>query len=212
MPNDQDKFSEFQMDALREIGNVGAGNAATALSQMVGKRVDMSVTKVMILPSEAIAGYLGGIERNVAAVHMPIYGEMLGIALVFFPLERLSELSGMLIGQREMDPMNLSDLGQSAIKELGSILTGAYLSALFRFVHIQLIHGVPALAVDMAQAVLDSVLVELEQKEDVAIVIETEFLEDQKQLTGSFFLLPEAGSLKKFFAAFSKSLGLPGNG
>ena len=212
MPNDQDKFSEFQMDALREIGNVGTGNAATALSQMVGKRVDMSVTKVMILPSEDIAGYLGGIERNVAAVHMPIYGEMLGIALVFFPLERLSELSGMLIGQREMDPMNLSDLGQSAIKELGSILTGAYLSALFRFVHIQLIHGVPALAVDMAQAVLDSVLVELEQKEDVAIVIETEFLEDQKQLTGSFFLLPEAGSLKKFFAAFSKSLGLPGNG
>lgn len=206
------KFTEFQIDALKEIGNIGAGNAATALSQMVGKRVDMSVTKVLILPADAIAGFLGGIEKNVAAVHMPVYGEMLGTALIFFPLERLSELSGMLIGKNEEDPANLSELGQSAIKELGSILTGAYLSALFRFVHIQLIHGVPGLVIDMAQAILDTVLVELEQREEVAIVIETEFLEDDKQLTGSFFLLPEADSLKNFFNAFSKSLGLPGNG
>ncbi len=206
------KFTEFQIDALKEIGNIGAGNAATALSQMVGKRVDMSVTKVLILPADAIAGFLGGIEKNVAAVHMPVYGEMLGVALIFFPLERLSELSGMLIGKNEEDPNHLSELGQSAIKELGSILTGAYLSALFRFVHIQLIHGVPGLVIDMAQAILDTVLVELEQREEIAIVIETEFLEDDKQLTGSFFLLPEADSLKNFFNAFSKSLGLPGNG
>ncbi len=206
------QFTEFQIDALKEIGNIGAGNAATALSQMVGKRVDMSVTKVLVLPADAIAGFLGGIEKNVAAVHMPVYGEMIGVALIFFPLERLSELSGMLIGKNEEDPAHLSELGQSAIKELGSILTGAYLSALFRFVHIQLIHGVPGLVIDMAQAILDTVLVELEQREEIAIVIETEFLEDDKQLTGSFFLLPEADSLKNFFTAFSKSLGLPGNG
>lgn len=201
-------FNEVQLDALKEIGNVGAGNAATALSQMVGKRVDMSVTKVMVLRTDAIAGFLGGIDKDVAAVHMPVYGEILGVALIFFPVERLSQLSSMLIGEKEIDPSNLSELGQSAIKELGSILTGAYLSALFKFVHIQVIHGVPSLAVDMAQAILDTVLVELEQREDVAIVIETEFLEDAQQLTGSFFLLPEAGSLQKLFTA----LGLPGNG
>ncbi len=212
MANDSKPFTEFQLDALREIGNIGAGNAATALSQMVGKRVDMSVTKVLVLPADAIAGFLGGIEKNVAAVHMPVYGEMLGIALIFFPLERLPELSAMLIGRKEEDPNNLSELGQSAIKELGSILTGSYLSALFRFINLQLIHGVPSLAIDMAQAILDTVLVELEQREEVAIVIETQFLEDDKQLTGSFFLLPEADSLKKFFAAFSKSLGLPSDG
>lgn len=205
------RFSEFQLDALREIGNVGAGNAATALSQMVGRRVDMSVTKVQVLPVEAIAGFLGGLDKNVAAVHMPVYGEMAGVALVFFPVERISELSGMLIGKREEDPDELSELGRSALKELGSILTGSYLSALFRFIHLQLIHGVPALAIDMAQAILDTVLVELEQKDDVAIVIETEFLEGDRQLTGSFFLLPEADSLKGFFEAFSKALGLPGN-
>ena len=211
MPNPSTTLNDFQLDALKEIGNVGSGNAATALSQMVGRRVDMSVTRVQVLPTDSIAKFLGGIDKNVAAVHMPVYGEMPATALIFFPLDRLAELCGMLIGKNEEDPMNLSELGQSAVKELGSILTGAYLSALFRFVHLQLIHGVPALAVDMAQAVLDTVLVELEQREDVAIVIETEFLEDDRRLTGNFFLLPEAGGLQKFFSAFSKSLGLPGD-
>jgi chemotaxis protein CheC len=75
-----------------------------------------------------------------------------------------------------------------------------------------MIHGVPSLVTDMAQAVLDSVLVELEQKEEIAIVIESQFLEGEKQLTGSFFLLPERGSLKKLFDAFTKTLGLPENG
>jgi chemotaxis protein CheC len=204
-------LSDFQMDALKEIGNVGAGNAATALSQMVGKRIDMSVAKVLVLRTDAIAGFLGGVEKNVAAVHMPVYGELPGIALIFFSLEKLPDLSSMLIGKREEDPLNLSELGQSAIKELGSILAGAYLSAIFRFVHLQMIHGIPALAIDMAQAILDTVLVEMEQKEDVAIVIESIFMENAEQLTGSFFFLPEAGSLQKFFKAFSRSMGMPGD-
>jgi chemotaxis protein CheC len=207
-----EQLTDFQLDALKEIGNIGAGNAATALSQMVGKRVDMSVTKVLVLKADAIAAFVGGVEKNVAAVHMPVYGEILGVALIFFPVERLSQLSAMLIGKREDDPANLSEMGMSAVKEVGSILTGAYLSALFRLLHLQIIHGVPVLVIDMAQAVLDTVLVELEQREEIAIVIETQFLEDDKQLTGSFFLLPEADSLKRFFNAFSRSLGLPDNG
>ncbi|HEY5040086.1 MAG TPA: chemotaxis protein CheC [bacterium] len=205
-------FTDFQLDALREIGNIGAGNAATALAQMVGKRIDLSVTKVMVLRTDAIAGFLGGLDRNVAAVHMPVYGEISGVVLIFFPLERLSELSGMLIGKSEDDSSTLSEMGQSAIKELGNILAGAYLNALFRLFHIQMIHGLPGLVLDMAQAILDTVLVELEQKEEVAIVIETELMENEKQLTGSFFLLPEAGSLKRLFNAFQNSLGIPGNG
>lgn len=212
MSQEADLFNDFQLDALKEIGNIGAGNAATALSQMVGRRVDMSVTKVQVLRTDAIAAYLGGMEQNVAAVHMPIYGEICGVALVFFPLERVGELSGMLVGKKEPDPLQLSEIGLSAIKELGSILTGAYLSALFRLMNLQMIHGVPGIAMDMAQAVLDTVLVELEQKEEIAIVIETQFLETNRALTGSFFLLPESGSLKKFFNAFKKCFGFQGNG
>ncbi|HJT23278.1 MAG TPA: chemotaxis protein CheC [bacterium] len=212
MGQEAELFNEFQLDVLREIGNIGSGHAATALSQMVGRRVDMSVTQVKVLKTDSIAAFLGGMEQNVAAVHMPVYGEICGISLVFFPLDRVGELCGMLVGKKEENPLRLTEMGQSAIKEVGSILTGAYLSALFRLMNLQMIHGVPGLAIDMAQAILDTVLVELEQKEEIAIVIETKFLENGKQLTGSFFLLPESGSLQKLFTAFSKTFGFSGNG
>ncbi len=210
MGKEFESFSELQLDALREIGNVGAGNAATALSQMVGQPIEMSVTRVKVLPTEEIAKFLGGMEKNVAAVYLPIYGDISGVVLIFFPIEILPGLAVFLL-QKEITSSDLNELDRSAIKELGSILTGAYLSALFRFIQVQMIHGVPTLVVDMAQAILDTVLVDLEQKEEIAIVIETEFLEKERKITGSFFLLPETGALERFFASFSKSFGSSGN-
>jgi chemotaxis protein CheC len=212
MGSDDQNLTDYQIDALKEIGNIGAGNAATALSQMVGRQINLSVTKVMALKTDAIAGFVGGIQQDVAAVHMPVYGDVCGQVLIFFPLDRLAELSGMLVGQSEKNVAPLTELGESAVKELGSILAGSYLSALYRFCRIQMLHGVPTLVIDMAQAILDTVIVELEQKDEMAIVIETELIENEKQLTGSFFLVPEAGSLQRLFNAISASMELFGNG
>jgi chemotaxis protein CheC len=207
-------LNEFQLDALREVGNVGAGNAATALSQLTGQRIDLSVSKVCVLPTDAIADFLGGSDSNVASVCLPVYGDVTGLVLVFFPLDQINELTRMLLPNFTAvpGPDGLSDIEKSALRELGSILTGAYLSALFRFIHIQILHGVPELVMDMAQAILDSVLVELEEKEDLAIVIETELTAQNKKMTSKFLLLPEAGSLARLFKAFANTLGLPGNG
>jgi chemotaxis protein CheC len=204
-------FTDFQLDAMREVGNVGAGHAATALSQMVGRPIGMSITRVLILPTEQIAGFLGGEQADVAAVYMPVYGDICGVVLIFFPLDLLPDLAGLLLKREPRASEELSDLDRSAIKELGSILTGSYLSALYRFIHVQMIHGVPTLVVDMAQAILDTVLVDLEQKDDFAIVIETRLTENDRQLTGRFFLLPEAGTLPKLFKAFTQSIESPGN-
>jgi chemotaxis protein CheC len=207
-------LNEFQLDALREVGNVGAGNAATALSQLTGQRIDLSVSKVCVLPTDAIAEFLGGSDSNVASVCLPVYGDVTGLVLVFFPLDQINELTRMLLPNftAAPGPDGLSDIEKSALRELGSILTGAYLSALFRFINIQILHGVPELVMDMAQAILDSVLVELEEKEDLAIVIETELIAQNKKMTSKFLLLPEAGSLARLFKAFANTLGLPGNG
>jgi len=207
-------LNEFQLDALREVGNVGAGNAATALSQLTGQRIDLSVSKVCVLPTDAIAEFLGGSDSNVASVCLPVYGDVTGLVLVFFPLDQINELTRMLLPNFTPvpGPDGLSDIEKSALRELGSILTGAYLSALFRFINIQILHGVPELVMDMAQAILDSVLVELEEKEDLAIVIETELIAQNKKMTSKFLLLPEAGSLERLFKAFANTLGLPGNG
>jgi chemotaxis protein CheC len=207
-------LNEFQLDALREVGNVGAGNAATALSQLTGQRIDLSVSKVCVLPTDAIAEFLGGADSNVASVCLPVYGDVTGVVLVFFPLDQINELTRMLLPNFTTTPgvNGLSDMEKSALRELGSILTGAYLSALFRFINIQILHGVPELVMDMAQAILDSVLVELEEKEDLAIVIESELIAQNKKMTSQFLLLPEAGSLERLFKAFANTLGLPGNG
>ena len=206
-------LNEFQLDALREVGNVGAGNAATALSQLTGQRIDLSVSKVCVLPTDAIAEFLGGSDSNVASVCLPVYGDVTGLVLVFFPLDQINELTRMLLPNftAAPGPDGLSDIEKSALRELGSILTGAYLGALFRFIHIQILHGVPELVMDMAQAILDRVLVELEEKEDLAIVIETELIAQNKKMTSKFLLLPEAGSLERLFKAFANTLGLPGN-
>jgi len=208
-------LNEFQLDALREVGNVGAGNAATALSQLTGQRIDLSLSKVCVLPTDAIADFLGGSDSSVASVCLPVYGDVTGVVLVFFPLDQIHELTHTLVpraGAAAPTTEGLSDIEKSALRELGSILTGAYLGALFRFIHIQILHGLPELVMDMAQAILDSVLVELEEKEDLAIVIETQLMAQNQKMTTKFLLLPEAGSLDHLFKAFSNTLGLPGNG
>ncbi|HET9870593.1 MAG TPA: chemotaxis protein CheC [bacterium] len=207
-------LNDFQLDALREVGNVGAGNAATALSQLTGRRIDLSVSKVCVLPTDAIAQFLGGSDADVASVCLPVYGDVTGVVLVFFPLDQIPSLTRMLLphAAEPVDPAHLTDIERSALREMGSILTGAYLGALFRFIRIQILHGLPELVLDMAQAILDSVLVELEEKEDLAIVIESELTAQDQKMTSRFLLLPEAGSLERLFKAFANALGLPGNG
>jgi chemotaxis protein CheC len=206
------KFNDFQLDALKEVGNVGAGNAATALSKMTSRRIDMSVTRVSVLDTDSIVQFSGATPNGVAAVYLPFYGDVKGMALIFFSLERISDLLVLLTGAPPRAPGDFTEMEKSAIQELGSILSGSYLSALFKFIKIQMIQGVPALIVDMAPAILDTVLVDREEKGESAILIETEFMESGKQLTGCFFLIPEAGGLEKLFEAFTRSLGFPDNG
>jgi chemotaxis protein CheC len=208
--NIQELLTPFYLDALKEMGNVGAGNAATALSKMVGRRIDVAVSKVTILPLPAVADFLGGRDSDVAAVYLPVQGDISGKVLLFFPLDGVSDLLSMLSGVKPADPADMGEMEISALKELGSIMTGSYLGALSKFIHLTLIHGVPDFTLDMAQAVLDSVLVELEQSDDLVIVIETEMSETDRLITGHFLLFPEAGSVEKIFRAFTRALGLAG--
>jgi chemotaxis protein CheC len=207
------KFKElitpFYLDALKEMGNVGAGNAATALSKMVGRKIHVAVSRVTVLPLSAVAEFMGGRDADVAAVYLPIQGDVNGKVLLFFPLDRLQELLRMLTGEIPGDTGDLNELEASAIKELGSIMTGSYLGALSRFIHLTMVHGLPELTLDMAQAVLDSVLVELEQSDNLVVVVESEMSESDKLITGHILLFPEVGSIEKIFHAFSQALGLP---
>ena len=201
MTDDVSTLSSNQMDALCEIGNVGAGNSATALSQIINRRIDMNVPKVSIVPLGDVPDMVGGPDAMVVGVFLRVYGQAPGNILFLLPRESAFFLVDMLLGKARGETESLDFMGESALMEIGNILAGAYLNALFNFTNLSLLPSIPALAVDMAGAILSVVLIQLGQMGDNALVIETEFQCEEDNLQGHFFLVPDPGSLETILAA-----------
>ncbi|MBW4083267.1 chemotaxis protein CheC [Paenibacillus sp. S150] len=198
-------FKDFKMDVLKEVGNIGAGNAATALSQLLNKPIDMAVPKVQLLSFEEITDKVGGAEELVYAVFLRVEGEAPGnLFFILTPeaaMNLLSRVAGIeLSGNDELGEMELS-----ALSEIGNILAGSYLSSLADFTSLSMYPTVPALAMDMAGAILGYGLLQFGQMGDDALLIDTTFLEGQNEIEGQFFLIPDPESFPKIF----KSLGVP---
>ena len=192
---DELNLSPIQLDALREIGNVGAGNSATALSQIINKRIDMNVPKVALVPIEAVPDLVGGPDTIVVGVFLRVYGRAPGNILFLLPQKSAFYLVDTLMGRKHGTTTKLDFMEESALMEIGNILSGAYLNAFFNFTHISMLPSIPALAMDMAGAILNVILVQLGQMGDQALVIETEFLAEDDGINGHFFLVPDPGSL-----------------
>ncbi len=192
---DELNLSPIQLDALREIGNVGAGNSATALSQIINKRIDMNVPKVALVPIETVPDLVGGPDTIVVGVFLRVYGRAPGNILFLLPQKSAFYLVDTLMGREHGTTKKLDFMDESALMEIGNILSGAYLNAFFNFTHISMLPSIPALAMDMAGAILNVILVQLGQMGDQALVIETEFLAEDDGINGHFFLVPDPGSL-----------------
>jgi len=191
-------LSEEQLDALREISNIGMGHAATALSQLIGETVLLRVPRVTLTDIARVPALLGGAERIVAGITLRVLGDARGNTLLIFPQESAQRLLARLLGSAEPDLL-FSELGTSTMKEVGNILASAYLSAMGNLLHLTLIPSVPLLACDMAGAVVDHVLIELAAAGDLALMVETEFHgvpPHLERIKGHFFLLPDASSLE----------------
>ena len=201
MPDDIMQLNPAQMDALREIGTVGAGNSATALSQIINHRIDMNVPEVSIVPLGDVPDLVGGPEAMVVGVFLRVYGQAPGNILFLLPAESAFYLVDMLMGKKRGETQNLDFLDESALMEIGNILAGAYLNALFNLTKLSLLPSIPALAMDMAGAILNVVLIQLGQMGDHALVIETEFTTDEDGIKGHFFLVPDPGSLDTILTA-----------
>lgn len=195
------KLSPMQLDALREIGNVGAGNSATALSQIINRKIDMSVPDVAIMPLDEVPDVVGGPDVMVVGVFLRVYGLAPGSVLFLLPRDSAFYLIDMLMGKERGQTQSLDFMDESALMEIGNILAGAYLNALSYFTKLTLLPSIPALAMDMAAAILSVVLVQLGQMGDHALVIETEFLSEDDGIKGHFFLIPDPGSLDTILAA-----------
>ncbi|MGP7817482.1 chemotaxis protein CheC [Niallia sp. 01092] len=202
-----DKIGSLHLDVLREIGNIGAGNAATSLSKLLNKKIDMKVPNVRIVSFDEMMDMAGGAENIVAGVFLRIEGDAPGSMFFMLPIEQATSFIKDLIGDAslQLDKPPYDELALSALQELGNILSGSYLSSLSDFTNLSLYPSVPSLAIDMVGAIISYGLIELSQVSDYAIVINTALNEEEdslsKSVKGHFFLLPDPESFTILFGA-----------
>jgi len=201
---DQFQIAEYQMDVLKEIGNIGAGNAATALSKLLGKQVDMKVPSARLMPFDQITESLGGAEQVVTAVFLRVVGEVPGNMFFIITLESSKRLLNRLLGM-DIGADGFTELEMSALAEIGNILAGSYLTSLSDFIKLNLQPTVPSLAIDMAGAILSYGMLQYGQMGDQALLIDTTFMEGNEEVEGHFFLIPDPESIERIFHA----LGVP---
>lgn len=194
-------WSEMHLDVLREVGNIGAGNAATALAQMLGQKINMRVPNVLWLPLNNVANRLGGPDNPVVGILLHVDSTAPGTILVVFPFEQACLLLEILFHRSEESCFDMNEMGRSALEEIGNILAGSYLTSLSAFTGLTFIPMVPAMAMDMAGAVLDYVLAEFGQVADQVLLIETELQAAGKDIYSYFFMVPKPDALKAIFAA-----------
>lgn len=208
MSHNLNDFKEIQLDLLKEVGNIGAGHAATALSTILQKPIDMNVPNVMVLPFSEIEEFLGGEDQIIVGIFLRIEGDVPGNMFFTMTIESAEDLLQKLL-YKEKDntkqDFELSEMDLSALNEIGNILAGSYLSSLADFTNLKLAPSVPAVAVDMVGAILSFGLIQMSQYSDYAIVIDTAFLEDHNQVEGHFFLIPDPEAFDQLFGA----LGVP---
>ncbi len=187
------QLNEVEKDVLSELGNIGAGHAATALSVLLQKEVRMSVTAARICEFDEIAEVVGGPEQLVAGVFLRMLGDVSGNMFLLLSLDSAKELLQKLLpGSSVFD--DFTEIEMSALGEVGNILGGAYVSAICSLSTLKLNQSVPAVAIDMAGAVLDIGILMSGQASDSAILINTSIFQGDTNIDGHFFMLPDPDS------------------
>ena len=194
---DLDNLNQEFYDVLREIGNIGAGNATTALAQMLGCKVDMAVPQVRLLEFSEVGTIMGGEEQIMAGIYLMVEGDITGSILFLLNKESARKLIAKLMGM-EPEGEDLSEMEQSALKEIGNIITASYLNSLSMLTQLVIYPSVPALSIDMAGAILSVPAIEFGTMGDKLLLIQTQFFEG---LDGYFILVPDLDSYDKILSA-----------
>lgn len=192
-----------QLDALREVANIGAGHAATALSQMVNQRIMVDIPEIKIVRLEDVGEIIGAPDEIVSAVMMQLLGDVTGRTVQIFPWRTAVQLTSTLLRRDQAGgPEDFGELEQSALKEVGNILVGAYINALSEFMGLMLIMSPPAIAIDTAQAVLTTSYLNFGEQHDYVFSVNTRLgMDTNTDLGAHFLLLPDDASLKVILRA-----------
>ncbi len=192
-----EQLNEMHLDVLKEIGNIGAGNAATSLSQMLNTEVDMTVPTVRILDINDAANALGGPENPVIGILAKLYGDIEGIMMFIVEQDFAQTALTSLLGVEKVSCDKLSEMELSAISEIGNIMISAYAGSISTLSQLNMKTSVPAITVDMVGAILSVPAIEMRSVSDKVIFIEDDFLSDTKDVTANMMLVPTMESLSR---------------
>lgn len=199
-----DHIDSSYLDVLREIGNIGAGNATTALAQMLQRKVDMKVPKADLFEFRDLGDVIGGEETIMAGVYMVVEGDIQGSMMFLLRKESCKHLIDQMLGEYgNSDAEEFGEMEISVLKEMGNIMTGAYLNSLSDLTGLKIYPSAPDLTVDMAGAILSVPATEFGVLGDRILMIQTRFTDDV-EIDGFFILVPDLDSYKKIM----ESLGM----
>ncbi len=199
-----EEINAMYLDVLKEIGNIGAGNATTAIANMLGLRMDMSVPNVALIPVEQIGGTFGSEDEIIVGILLGVEGDIDGSMMFLMDMGSARKIVNHLMMRDMEDQTEFGEMELSAIREIGNIIAGAYLTALSGLTNLNIMPTVPYVAIDMAAAILSLPAVQFGIMGDNALMINTN-ISDDLGISGHFLLMPENDSYEKILRA----LGMP---
>ncbi|WP_035289803.1 chemotaxis protein CheC [Clostridium sp. KNHs214] len=186
-------LNDLQLDALKEIVNIGTGNAATALAQLLNIKVNMSVPSINVIPFDEIFNDIGG-EEVVIGVLVRVLGDAPGNILFVMEKDVAMKIINKLLDRNEKE---ISEMGNSVLCEIGNIMCSAYMNSIAKFTNLVIMPSVPAVTYDMLGAILSTTFIESGQFNEYVLDIETLFSQNDEMINGHFYYIPMPGSLEK---------------
>ena len=199
------EVNNVYFDVLKEIGNIGAGNATTAISTMLNLRIDMSVPKVELLTFQELGSAICPEDETIIGIYLEVQGDIDGSMMFLLKPDSAHFLANKLLGREGEQKQEFDEMELSAIKEIGNIIAGSYLNALSSMTGLTIAPTIPYLAIDMAAAILSVPAIQFGKYGDNALMIETEFGDDV-MINGYFILLPELESYDKILSSLGISI------
>ncbi len=201
-----DDMTNEYMDVLKELGNIGAGNATTALASMLQARIDMKVPQVQMLTFQEVGAAIGGEETVMAGVYLLVEGDIQG-SMMFLSKKTTAKhlVNQMMMGMGHPENEEFDEMEMSALKELGNIMTGSYLNALSDLTHLKIYPSIPQVTIDMAGAILSVPAIEFGTIGDKILIIQTNFTDDL-DIDGYFILVPDVDSYKKIMGSLGMTI------
>lgn len=201
-----EQLNAMHIDVLKEIGNIGAGNAATSLAQMTNSEIDMVTPVVRILDISEADNALGGPETLAAAILVELFGDIHGIMMFVISKEFTKVLLNSLLGQTNANCMHLSEMEKSALSEIGNIMISSYANSIATLSKLKIQISVPAVTSDMVGALLTVPAAEMGSVSDKIIFVQDDFITSNKTISADMLLIPDINSLNKLMGSLGIEL------